>query len=297
MSDDALSRRAVLGGTAAVLGSLAGCAGSAREAVSVLAAGSLQNALMRSLAETVEPTLQVEAFGSAHAAHLVADGQRDPDVLALADPALFEGDVDAPWYALFASNAVGIAYNPDTERGRAVGDADTWYRPLLDVGVRVGRTDPDLDPLGYRTRFALELAADHYDRPDLASTVLGNADVYPETELLAQFESGQVDAAFVYRNMAVERDYPFVELPARVDLSDPAHAAFYRTVSYTLPTGTTVTGDVIQYGATLRRDRTATRAVFRTMVESTDDYLPGHGFTVPENYPTYHGDVPDALRD
>ncbi|WP_136718271.1 extracellular solute-binding protein [Halorientalis salina] len=293
------TRRTVLAGTASLAAGLAGCAGvgGRSEPISVLAAGSLQNALTNGLRDAVDADLTVEAYGSRHAAQLVAEGQRDPDILVLADVELFESVLSTPWYAAFASNALAVAYNPDTEAGRRVPEADRWYEPLLSPSFRLGRTDPDLDPLGYRTLLALELASKYYDEPDLRTRVISRKQVYPETQLLAQFETGGLDAAVVYRNMAVERDYPYVELPAAVNLSAPSLADRYATATVTLDDGTTVTGSPIAYGATLRTDRSAARSVFETLVASTDDYLTDHGFVLRDAHPTYHGNVPDRINN
>ena len=300
----ATTRRAFV--TTGALVALAGCAtaqldggGNAGSSgpVSVLAAGSLQSAFENGLRAAVEERIDVEAYGSTRAARLVKGGQRDPDVLALADTSLFGTLLDAPWYAAFATNAVVLAYNSKTAAGRRVGDADPWYEPLTSGDVRLGRTDPNLDPLGYRTRFVLELAAAHYDEPALPDEVLGKDQLYPETQLLAGFESGQLDAAFVYRSMAVEHGYDYVDLPAAIDLSDPARASQYASVSETLSDGTVVHGGLVEYGALLRTPGSRpARDVFRTMVEDGHRYLDSDGFVVPNHYPRYEGDVPNVVR-
>ena len=114
--------------------------------------------------------------------------------------------------------------------------------------------------------------------------------------MLARFETGAVDAAFVYRNMAVERDYPYRSLPAAIDLSDPGLTAAYDDVSYTFADGTTVTGAPIEYAAHLRSAADRPQRVFETLVGAARDYLGPHGFTVGDRHPTYVGDVPPALR-
>lgn len=294
-----VGRRAFLAGVGAASAALAGCvgvlgrlSGPAAEPVSVLAAGSLQNAFEADLRAAVEPDLRIEAHGSAAAARLVAEGQRDPDVLALADPALFSG-LDVGWHVRFATSALVVAVNGATDGGRRVAEAERWFEPLLAGEASLGRTDPDLDPLGYRTLFMLELAADHYGRPDLPDRLLDREQVYPETQLLAGFETGSLDAAVVYRSMAEERGYGYVDLPEAVDLGDPDHAEAYARTSYGLPDGTRVRGGVIEYGATRRRDPPGATEVFSEIV--TGEYLPAHGFSVPASYPEYEGDVPDGL--
>jgi molybdate/tungstate transport system substrate-binding protein len=213
-----------------------------------------------------------------------------------------------PWYAVFASNAVVLAYDPETEGGQRVAEADAgaradvgdgakrWYEPILDDAVSLGRTDPDQDPLGYRTLFALELASRYYDdAPALHERIPRREQVYPETGLISQFETGAVEAAFAYRNMAVERGYDYVELPAQVDLSDPAYAEdWYATVSYELPSGQAVRGDTIGYGATIRKSSDAARSVFDAM--TTGAYLDESGFLLGEGVPRYEGDVPADVR-
>jgi molybdate/tungstate transport system substrate-binding protein len=267
------------------------------EPVRILAAGSLQHALASAFADEVAVPVTVECHGSATLARLVAEGHRDPDIVTVADTALFASPLSPPWYATFASNAVVLAYRSETAGGRRIADTgpDRWYEPLLDGGVRLGRTDPDQDPLGYRTLFTLELASSHYDAaPDLVERVPRREQVYPETALVSQFETGAIDAAFTYRNMAVERGYDYVALPPEIDLSDPTHAERYATVSYTLPSGHEVDGGVIGYGSTIRSGGDMALDVFTT--HTTGAYLDDAGFIVDGTYPRYEGDVPNAVE-
>lgn len=287
------TRREVLGALASGSAALGGCTALGGQRIRVLVAGSLQQAASQTLQDRTERTLAVEARGSVQAARLVAEGKRNPDVLALADPTLFGDLLSTPWYAVFASNELVVAYNPDTEAGRRIGDADAWYEPLGSPAVALGRTDPALDPLGYRTVLLLRLAADYYDEPGLADRVLEPDQRYPETQLLAQFETGSVDAAVVYRSMAVERDYPFRELPPEIHLGDPSRTDEYARVSYELPGGTVVRGDAIEYAATRLTDSAPVRTAFRRLV--TGEWLGAHGFTGGPQYPRLEGDVPDTV--
>jgi len=305
-----VSRRRFLGRVGAAgagvsvagLGSLSGCldgvAGSGSATVAILSAGSLQHALEEGLKPAIDAPVRVEAHGSATVARMIDEGQRDPDIVTVADTALFEGVLSPPWYSVFTSNAVVLAYNPDTDGGERIAAAGTgrWYEPLVDGGVDLGRTDPDQDPLGYRALFTLELAGRYYDdAPALHRAVPERGQVYPETALISQFETGSIDAALAYRNMAVERGYDYVELPNEVDLSDPAHAAeWYATVSYELPSGQVVEGAPIGYASTIRKSSEAARSVFAA--HTTGDYLADAGFVLRDSYPRYVGEVPDAVR-
>lgn len=263
--------------------------------VTILAAGSLQHALETGLKPAVDVPVRIEAHGSATVARMVAEGQRTPDIVTVADTALFESPLSPPWYSTFTSNAVVLAYNPDTEGGRRVAAADRWYEPLVGGDVRLGRTDPDRDPLGYRTLFTLELATRYYDdAPALRDVLPSRQQIYPEMALISGFETGSIDAAFAYRNMAVERGYEYVDLPDRIDLSSPSHTDVYATVSYTLPSGQTIRGDLIGYGSTVRHVTDAALTVFD--VHTTGEYLDDAGFLRGDRFPVYEGAVPTAVR-
>ncbi|WP_144905652.1 extracellular solute-binding protein [Halobellus captivus] len=299
-----LGRRAYIGGLVTCLGGLSGCAGVVGSAggrsdpVSILAAGSLTNAFEHGLRPSLTTPVQVETHGSARIARMVADGQKDPDILAVADAALFDGPVQPSWFAEFATNSLVVAYNPDSEGGRRIADAGAggWFRPMVDGLVSLGRTDPDLDPLGYRTLFLLELASDYYETDvDLREAIPSREQRYPETQLVSQFETGGIDAAFTYRNMAVERDYEFVSLPSAIDLSDPTRSDEYASARYTLPSGKVVTGSPISYASVIRnRDETITD-VFTEQIAG--EYLREFGFSVPDTYPQFTGNVPDTIID
>jgi len=271
-----------------------GCLGN-EQPVTLFAAGSLNDAVERGLRPALDTPLQVTARGSAELARLVAEGSRTPDLLSLADPVLFDR-IDTAWYTQFATNELVVAYDPDGAGGRRVADAgrEAWYEALLADDVRLGRTDPDLDPLGYRTLFAFDLATDHYDTGrDLRRAIPAREQIYPETQLLGQFETGGIDAAVTYRSMAVGRGYDYVSLPAAVNLGEPALADRYAETSYELPDGTVVAGDAISYAATVLRSSPTTRDVFTRHVGGA--YLTEYGFTVPDDYPRHRGDVPDTI--
>lgn len=276
---------------------LAGCVslgspGSTDDPVEILAAGSLQRTLGDGLAEAVNVPISVEAHGSVTAARLVAEGQRDPDVVVLADVALFDSILDAPWSVTIATNALVVAY-ADRPDHHPVATANHWFEPVLEGTVSLGRTDPELDPLGYRTVFAFDLGSELYERPDLKRELLDASSIYPETSLVSRLESGAVDAAVVYRNMAVERDYPNVDLPSAIDLSDPERE--YGGAHYDLGNGTTVHGTPIRYGARARRADERVRRVFATLAEGT--VLDAHGFRTPDPLPTGRGEVPAAFAE
>lgn len=291
-------------GLAVASGGVAGCTGRPtgvvgdltagdEEPVSVLAAGSLQRPFEEGLRDAVPVPLRIEAHGSVTAARLLASGDRDPDVVALADTTLFERVLDAPWYAEFATNALTVAHG-DSPGGRRVAEAERWFDPVLRGDTSLGRTDPDLDPLGYRTWFALGLAEDHYGRPGLRERLLASSRVYPETALLSRLETGNADAAVVYRSMAADRGFASVDLPDAIDLGDPARSQDYATASYELPDGTVVRGAPVSYAVRARSREDRVRRVYEALVGGA--YLSDHGFETPGSFPRTRGAVPAAFE-
>jgi molybdate/tungstate transport system substrate-binding protein len=113
--------------------------------------------------------------------------------------------------------------------------------------------------------------------------------------LISQFETGSIDAAIAYRNMAVERDYEYIELPDQINLSNPQYAEdWYSTTSYTLPSGQEIQGGLISYGSTIRHMSDAAVSVFD--IHTTGSYLEEHGFLLRDQFPSYTGDVPQRVR-
>ncbi|WP_439026505.1 extracellular solute-binding protein [Haloarchaeobius sp. DT45] len=253
--------------TAGLLGSAVyGQLTASDDAPTALVAGSLLT-----VAANTEGA-SIEAHGSATVAHLLRDDLRHPDAVALADPALFRGITDE--FTLFATNALVLTYDPASEHVTEI--QQDWREAVRNPQVEIGRTDPKLDPLGYRTVMALQLA-DGLD----ADTVLDDSRIFAETGLLNALEAGGIDAAFTYRSMAKERDLPSVDLPEAIDFSDPSRAESYATVSYDLP-AQTVQGAPIRYGVVAL---TPAGEPWVDRLVGTPSRLLEAGFTVPEQYP------------
>jgi molybdate/tungstate transport system substrate-binding protein len=99
--------------------------------------------------------------------------------------------------------------------------------------VEIGRSDPQLDPNGYRTLLVLQLAERHYAQPGLAARLLA---VMPErnvrskeADLIGLLQAGEFDYIWSYESMARSVGLQFVLLPSAIDLSSPQDSAFYAT--------------------------------------------------------------------
>lgn len=237
------------------------------EPVSLLYAGSLAALIERGLAPALAAQgilVQGEPMGSVAAARMMLDGLRRPDVFLSADPEVNRQLLArpprplAPWYLTFAAGELVIAYSPRSRFAPLLEQARqgrlAWYKVLAQPGLLLGRTDPALDPKGYRTLLLFQIAADYYHDPNLPR-LLGAADnpkqIFPEPELALRLESGQLDAAVFYRHEAVARGVPFIALPAAINLSDPHQTAYYQRFHYRTRTGLSVSGQPILFTVTI----------------------------------------------
>ena len=233
----------------------------------VLHAGSLaapMRAALDSFTARTGARVATMSAGSLEAARRITELHDVPDVIALADeevfPSLLMPD-DVSGYFVFARNRMVIAVTP--RRAHELTDSTNWYRALADSLVDVGRSDPDLDPAGYRALLVLQLAARVYHIPSLAQRVLarsGPENVRPKSsDLLALLETGVLDYAFVYESSARAARLHWIQLPSSVDLGDESKAAEYATASVKVKGRTrgetmTVRGAPIRYALAVPRE-------------------------------------------
>jgi len=181
-------------------------------------------------------TVQAQFGGSVKMAKQVTDLHQDADILAVADynvipKYMFGTPPHAAWYAGFARNAITFVY---TDKSKFAGEinADNWYKVLARPGVEIGRSNPDTDPSGYQTVQMLNLAETYYKAPGLEEGVLKNAPLAnmrdTETALISALQLGQIDYLAIYRSDALQHHLKFIDLPAQINLSDPADAAVYK---------------------------------------------------------------------
>ena len=206
-----------------------------------------------------------EAKGSVLAANLIKEKLRTPDVFISADPKVNQrlmgkenGEL-VRWYAAIFGNEMVLGYNPKSRFAaelEQVGTNNTrLYEILQEKGFRLGRGDPELEPKGYRTLFLFDLAEKHYQRPGLAEKILNNPEhptlIFPEEQLVARLEAGQLDAGIFYRNEVAEHSLPFIAFPRELNLSDPELDPDYSAATYVSPKGTTFAGSAIVYSITI----------------------------------------------
>src|SRR5580704_13483771 len=168
------------------------------------------------------------AAGSNALANQIKGQLRRGDVFISANPKV-NGDLTGTsngdwvsWYVTFAQSPLVIGYNPSS-RFAAVLKSKPWYEVMQEPGIRIGRTDPKLDPKGALTVQLLAHAEEVYKLPGLSQKVLGApenpAQVLPEETLVGRLQSGQVDVGFFYSTETADLKNPALPLPPEVALS------------------------------------------------------------------------------
>jgi len=134
----------------------------------------------------------------------------------------------------FALNEMAIAYTDRSKFSNEIA-ANNWYEILSRKNVSFGRSDPDVDPCGYRTLMVFQLAQKHYNVPGLSERLTKkDNDKYirpKETDLLALLEAGEIDYLFIYRSVAAQHGLQILLLPDEINLKDPALTEFYNTAT------------------------------------------------------------------
>lgn len=197
--------------------------------VNVLYAGSLVNLMEHGVGPAFDKasgdTFQGFAGGSDLLAKQIKGKLRRGDVFISANPKVNNDLMGAQnggwvsWYISFAQSPLVIGYNPSS-RFAADFKSKPWYQVLQEPGIRIGRTDPKLDPKGRLTVALMQQAQTAYNAPDLAQKVLGAPDnpaqVLPEETLVGRLQSGQLDAGFFYSTETSDAKIPAVTLPANI---------------------------------------------------------------------------------
>lgn len=206
-------------------------------------AGSMSVPLMRMIDvfHALHPEVKIltESAGSRESARKISELGKRCDLIVSADYQVIT-DLLMPEYATwnlgFATNEMVLAYNTRSRFSDEI-TTENWTEILLRDRLRVGRSEPESDPCGYRTVLTLRLSDIHYNLNGFSDRVLDLSarHVRPkETDLLALLETGALDYIFIYRSVAEQHRLNFVLLPDSINLKDPALRDVYRKATVQL---------------------------------------------------------------
>jgi molybdate/tungstate transport system substrate-binding protein len=253
---------------AAVLGSHQP-AHAATGTVNVFYAGSLvnlnENLVGPAFATGSGYTYQGKGAGSGAIANQIKGKLATPDVVEFADPAVnatLEGTANGnyvSWYFTFATSELVIGFDPKSKLAKEFVQVQKgklpFYKALQQKGLKIGRTDPNIDPKGYRAIWMANLTQKVYKLKGFEQKLFGATDnasqVFPEQTLVARMLTGQVNAGVFYLSEVKDLGIPYITLPPQVNLGSTKYARQYATQHFTTSAGQTITGAPIQYTITI----------------------------------------------
>jgi molybdate/tungstate transport system substrate-binding protein len=263
----ALIGAAFLGGAFATSHPVSAASGT----VNVFYAGSLvnlnENLVGPAFAAASEYTYQGKGAGSGAIANQIKGKVATPDVVEFADPAVNTTLLGAAngnyvsWYLTFATSQLVIGFDPKSKVAKEFVQVQKgklpFYRALQQKGLKVGRTDPNIDPKGYRAIWMANLTQKLYKLKNFEQKLFGDAEnasqVFPEQTLVARMLTGQVNTGVFYLSEVRDLGIPYITLPPQVNLgsTNPKDVKLYATQHFTTSAGQTVTGAPIQYTITI----------------------------------------------
>jgi molybdate/tungstate transport system substrate-binding protein len=201
---------------------LVGCGSASRKgSVSVLYAGSLQALMNEHIGAAFQKasgyTFDGYPAGSKDLASEIKGKVRVGDVFISAAPAVdatLEGSANGnwvSWYTPFAITRLVLGYNASSSYAKAL-RTQPWYRVIAKPGLRLGFTDPKLDPKGVLAVAALQQAATTFREPALKRIASDQSDLFPEQDLVGRLQAGQLDAGFFYTVEADAAHIPTVSI-------------------------------------------------------------------------------------
>jgi molybdate/tungstate transport system substrate-binding protein len=248
----------------------------AKEKIIIFHAGSLSVpfAQIEKVFESKYPEydIQREAAGSRACARKITDIKKPADIMASADYKVIDNLMipnDAKFNIRFATNEMAIAFTDKSKYSNEINEKN-WTDIFLRKDVKIGHSNPNLDPCGYRSILVTKLAEIYYKKKGFYDKLLGYGDYYEngeenkdklivrpkETDLLGLIEAGVYDYLFIYKSVAEQHKLKYITLSKEVSLKSSDLAKYYSQVSFKIngkKPGTFITkkGAPMVYGITI----------------------------------------------
>jgi molybdate/tungstate transport system substrate-binding protein len=165
------------------------------------------------------------------------------------------------WWTTWGSSRLGIGYNihsPYASTFQAIANGSLpWYLGLNPSIMKIGRTDPDLDPKGARTVIMTKLAQIYYNTSyNIEFNILGSArntlQLYTEQQLETLLSGANLDVGFFYEcEHAWNNNLAFIPLPSYLDFSNSSLIHYYNKANYTSQSGKITVGSPIIFTASI----------------------------------------------
>ncbi len=269
-------------------------------------------------------TLPPKGGGSLTLAREIAQGNPVSVFLSVSKSAVSSTYLNstAPgWAIAFAGDQMSIAYSNATKHDLAAekvitafqsasetnttGAWSAFYSNLTSGSVKVGMSDPNADPAGFRGWLVLEAAGFAYaegNQSHFTTRMLqnkGNVTGASAADLVAPLQAGQIQFLFIYRSAAVAQNLNYLHLPSSVNLGNPSIEKYYSQFTYKTAGGLETAAPIVLF-ATVPKDATNPfgSLEFTSYIVQHSSVLSSYGLTPFSPAVLYNStDVPQTIQN
>lgn len=192
------------------------------------------------------------------------------------------GDRYSGWAIAFAADSLVIAYSGLTlhnQSARSIinqfASANSTnsttlyseaYSNLTSGLVKVGISDPNSDPAGFRAWINLEIAGFEYhngNRSYFENRMIkrgGSVSAANAADLVSPLISGNIQFLYIYRSAAIAKGLNYISLPPELNLGNESMSSFYAQFNYSLATGVVNGSPIYLYISALSNNSDASSA-------------------------------------
>ncbi|HMD79579.1 MAG TPA: substrate-binding domain-containing protein, partial [Nitrososphaerales archaeon] len=196
---------------------------------------------------------------------------------AALEPSLL-GSRSAGWGVAFVNDQMSIGYSSasgqpagfqtvlnDYQKAVATNATSAWNSFFVDLtagSVKVGISNPNTDPAGYRGWMVLEAAGQAFDgnKSYFVSRLLdsrANVTGASAAALVAPLQAGRIQFLMMYKSAALSHGLTAMLLPRHINLGDITLGSYYSQFTYATSTGVQKGGPVLLF-ATVPNNATET---------------------------------------
>ncbi len=308
---------------------------SYKNSITIFHAGSLTE-VIEDLALIMKSEYDIEILnepsGSIDAIRKITDLNKIADIVMVSDYRLIINMMFSKinWTLIFATNEMVIVFTEKSKYYNEI-NSENWLNILLKPDVRIGFSDPNKDPCGYRSLMVLGLASIYYNNEEPLKMLENHAGIEyilnesgiffdvskgvnpdslkifirnKELDLLALIETGIIDYAFEYKNIAISKKLKYIELPKEINLAEQSLNNFYSKIFITIigekEKKENLRGAFISYGLTIPKNalhKDAARKFIELLISNKGKkILLENGFK-PLEKPIVIGEVPEWLKE
>jgi molybdate/tungstate transport system substrate-binding protein len=207
------------------------------------------------------PVAPPDTGGSFALARQIAEGERASVFISVVLNAYTENYLQGAysgWAIAFASDQMVLAYSNATlqskdgaalielfKRAYSLNSSALYFNAFSNLtsgSFRIGISDPNSDPAGFRAFLVLEMAGYLYAGSSqyfVHRVIINHSNVTASNaaELVTPLTTGNIQFLFIYKSSALSKGLGMIQLPPDVNLGSPSYSRFYSRFSYNLTTG------------------------------------------------------------